>query len=71
MKRIKGVTLSQHQKFRKSLVVCQELASLASDVGMGQFKQRFSLLKTIKNTWAEGIEVSLHINQGLHFHNNN
>ena len=53
------VTLSQHQKFRKSQIISQELASLASEVGMNQFKQRFMLLKTLRDTWANGQEATL------------
>ena len=64
----KGVTLSQHQKFRKSQIVCQELASIASEVGMDQFKLRFSLLKTLKDAWAQGKEVLLQVHEGLHLH---
>ena len=40
--------LSSHQKYRKALAVCQELASLASEVGMDLFKERLSLLNKIK-----------------------
>ena len=61
----KEVTLSQHQTFRKSQIVCQELASLSSDGGMGQFKKRFSLLKTLRNAWAQGKEVVIQVNEGL------
>lgn len=46
--------LSQHQKFHKAQVVTQDLASLASEVGMGEFRERYALLKKLRGTWAEG-----------------
>ena len=46
--------LSQHQKFHKSSLLAQELASLASEVGMAEFKSRFGLLKRLRDVWAEG-----------------
>ena len=46
--------LSQHQKFHKCQIVTQQLASLASEVGMAEFDQRFHLLKTLKDAWANG-----------------
>ena len=46
--------LSQHQKFRKALSVAQELSSLASEVGMAEFEERLSLLKQLRETWANG-----------------
>lgn len=51
------MVLSQHQKFHKCQVVTQQLASLASEVGMAKFHQRFNVLKTLKDTWAEGKEA--------------
>ena len=45
--------LSSHQKYRKALVVCQELASLASEVGMNLFKERLSVLDKIKQSWID------------------
>ena len=50
------MVLSQHQKFHKCQIVIQQLASLASEVGMAKFHQRFNVLKTLKDTWAEGKE---------------
>lgn len=46
--------LSQHQKFHKSSILAQELASLASEVGMAEFKNRFGLLKRLRDVWTEG-----------------
>lgn len=46
--------LSQHQKFHKSHIVAQELASLASEVGMSQFQSRLSVLKDLREIWAKG-----------------
>ena len=46
--------LSQHQKFHKSHLVAQELASLASEVGMAEFNVRFGLLKRLRDVWTEG-----------------
>jgi len=34
-------------------VVCQELASLASEVGMDLFKERLSILNKAKQSWIE------------------
>ena len=36
--------LSGHQIYRKALKACQELASLASEVGMTEFSQRMETL---------------------------
>ena len=46
--------LSQQQKFRKALSVTQELSSLASEVGMAEFKERLTLLKQLRDEWANG-----------------
>ena len=40
--------LSGHQKYRKALKICQELASLASKVGMTEFTQRMEKLNQMK-----------------------
>ena len=60
--------LSQHQKFRKALSVAQELSSLASEVGMAEFEERLSLLKQLRDTWANGrkarIQAVLNDNEG-------
>lgn len=46
--------LSQQQKFRKALSVAQELSSLASEVGMAEFEERLTLLKQLRDAWANG-----------------
>ena len=56
--------LSQHQKFHKSQIITQQLASLASEVGMTQFEERLSVLTTLKNTWAEGKEAFITVHTG-------
>ena len=43
--------LPGHQKYRKALKVCQELASLASEVGMTEFTQRMETLNQTKQEW--------------------
>lgn len=48
------MVLSQHQKFHKSHVVAQELASLASEVGMSEFQSRLAVLKDLRGIWAKG-----------------
>lgn len=35
-------------------MIAQELASLVSEVGMVEFKNRFALLKRLRDVWAEG-----------------
>ena len=51
--------LSQQQKFRKALSVAQELSSLASEVGMAEFEERLSLLKQLRDTWANGQKATV------------
>ena len=46
--------LSGHQKYRKALKICQELASLASEVGMTEFIQRMEKLNQMKQEWMDG-----------------
>lgn len=36
--------LSQHEKFNKAHMVVHDLATLASEVGMAEFKERLSFL---------------------------
>lgn len=52
-------TLSEHQKFNKALAVARELSSLASEVGMSEFKERLNLLKEIRDLWANGKKVTM------------
>lgn len=46
--------LSQHQKFHKAQIVAQELSSLASEVGMPEFEERLTVLKSLRDLWAHG-----------------
>ena len=46
--------LSQHQKFNQCQIVTQELASLASEVGMPDFQSRLAILKNLRDIWAKG-----------------
>ena len=43
--------LSAHQKYRKVLKVCEEIAGFASEVGMDEFKRRLNTLNKIKQNW--------------------
>ena len=51
--------LSQQQKFRKALSVAQELSSLASEVGMAEFEEHLTLLKQLRDTWANGQKATV------------
>ena len=64
-------TLSQHQKFRKALIVAQEVCSLASEVGMSEFTKRLNLLSQLRDAWAEGKNVTISpADTGLLLHRN-
>ena len=39
----------------------QALTSLASEVGMTTFEERLSLLKVVRDSWANGKEVVLRV----------
>ena len=49
--------LSQHEKYRKALVVTSELASVASGASHVHFHHRIKLLKELIDHWKNG-EVS-------------
>lgn len=51
--------LSQHQKFRKAQIVSQELASLASEVGMVEFEEKLSILRELRDIWAAGGKATI------------
>ena len=51
--------LSQQQKFRTALSVAQELSSLASEVGMAEFEERLSVLKQLRDKWANGQKATV------------
>lgn len=46
--------LSQHQKFNKAQVVVQDLAALAFELGMAEFKERLSFLNQVRDVWRAG-----------------
>ena len=52
-------TLSQHQKFHKANLLAQELASLASEVGMTAFERRLDVMKSLKESWSKGKDVAI------------
>uniref|UniRef100_A0A1X7UW81 Uncharacterized protein n=1 Tax=Amphimedon queenslandica TaxID=400682 RepID=A0A1X7UW81_AMPQE len=52
-------TLSQHQKFRKAVMLRSQLASLASEASNVHFERRLSLLSDVIENWKRGTEVSV------------
>ena len=64
--REQSATLSQHQKFHKAIKVAQEIGSLASEVGMAEFRRRYDVLKTLRDAWMNGKEVLVSVpNEGM------
>ena len=51
--------LSSHQKFAAAMAVAKDLASLASDVGMVEYRERLAFLTDVRRSWAEGSSVRL------------
>ena len=51
--------LTQHQKFHKAEQVTQQLAALASEVGMDEFQQRLAQMRLLRDTWAKGGTITL------------
>ena len=51
--------LSQHEKYRKAVVLTSELASVASVASSIHFQRRIKLLKKLIDHWKNGEEVSL------------
>ena len=51
--------LSQHEKYRKVVVLTSELASVASVASSAHFQRRIRLLKKLIDHWKNGEEVSL------------
>ena len=51
--------LSQHEKYRKAVVLTSELASVASVASSVHFQRRIKLLKKLIDHWKNGEEVSL------------
>ena len=50
-------TLSQQQKFDRAHKLAQEMASLASEVGMEEFQRRFDTMKSLEDSWIKGKEA--------------
>lgn len=51
--------MSQHQKFHRTQVVTNKICSLTSEVSMGEFEERYSLLKQLESHWSKGNAVIL------------
>jgi hypothetical protein len=51
--------LSQQEKFSKAHSVAQDLATLASEVGMAEFEDRLSFLKQVREQWKAGESTTL------------
>ena len=54
-------TLSQHEKFSKAHSVVQDLATLASEVGMAEFKEKLTFLKQVRELWRAGGSATLQV----------
>lgn len=52
-------SLSQHQKYRKALVITTELASIVSEASRNHFDRRLKLIKDLLLYWKNGEEVAL------------
>ena len=50
---------SQHEKFRKAVVLTSELASVVSTASNVHFHRRMKLLKDLTDYWKRGEEVGL------------
>jgi len=47
--------------------VAQEIGSLASEVGMAEFRRRYDVLKILRDAWMNGKEVLVNIlNEGMY-----
>ena len=54
--------LSQHEKFNKACMVVQDLAALASEVGMAEFEERlYIFLKQVRKVWRAGGNTTLQV----------
>ena len=51
--------LSQHEKFRKAILLTSELASVVSMASSIHFRRRMKLLQDLTNHWKCGEEVGL------------
>ena len=50
-----GAVLSSHQKYKQAMAVAADLASLASEVGMREFRGRLAALKELRSAWSERV----------------
>ena len=51
--------LSQHQKFHKAQQVTQQLAALASEVGMDESEECLAQMRLLRDEWAKGGRATL------------
>ena len=51
--------LSQHEKYRKALLLSSELASVASAASNVHFERRIELLSRLTDHWRRGEEVTV------------
>ena len=49
--------LTEQEKYKKAFQVCQSMAQQLSSLGMDEFKERLSILQTIKSMWDEEKKV--------------
>ena len=52
-------TLPQNQKYRKALELGQKIAGFASQVGMCDFREKFSLLESLFEYWQCDIPIAI------------
>ena len=45
---------TKHDKFRRAQAIIEQLPSLASEVGMDEFKKRMDVLEQLHSIWARG-----------------
>ena len=50
-------TLSQNQKYKKALEIGQKIAGVASQVGMPNFREMFSVLEQLLGYWENNVSV--------------
>ena len=61
--------LSQHEKFRKALVLTSELASVASEASHVHFQRQLNLLQDLITHWKCGDEVAImEVEEGMYVH---
>ena len=47
-----GAVLNSHQKYKQVMAVAVQLAGLASEVGMREFRERLASLKALQSAWS-------------------